>query len=86
MPNYCDGPSRDLGVYTNKDSSAWTEVWTSTWCPTASIMAPGGRDPEDLNIFRLTSGRAGDIHFLPNKDIYLNKIISPRCNVCKERI
>ena len=26
VPNYCDGPSLDLGVYTNKDCSALTEV------------------------------------------------------------
>ena len=48
VPNYCDGSSLDFGPYTSKVSSAWTEVWNITWCPTASIMAPGGRDLDDF--------------------------------------
>ena len=38
MPNYCDGPYLDLGVYVNKDSSAWAEVWTGAWLSRASIL------------------------------------------------
>ena len=37
-----------LCTYPGKDSSAWTEVPTGTWPPTASIMAPGGRDLGDF--------------------------------------
>ena len=43
MPNYCDGPYIHVGVYTNKDPSAWTEVLVSPWPSRASIMPPGGR-------------------------------------------
>ena len=48
MPNYCNGPHGDLGVYVDKVLSAWTEVWTGTWPSRASIMAPGGRDLDDF--------------------------------------
>ena len=41
-------PYRHLWVYTEKGSSAWTEVWSGTWPSRASIMAPGGRDLADF--------------------------------------
>ena len=47
-----------LWTYPRKDSSAWTEVWTGTWPPTASIMAPG---VGDLGKFDIPGG-AGDIN------------------------
>ena len=40
MSNYCDGLYDDLSIYVKKNSSAWTEVWTGSYCARASIMAP----------------------------------------------
>ena len=31
MPNYCDEPYRNFGIYAKKVSSAWTEVWSGLW-------------------------------------------------------
>ena len=37
-----------LSIVSNEVSGAQVEVWSDTWCPTASIMAPGGRDLDDF--------------------------------------
>ena len=58
MSNYYNGPYINLGVYINKVLSAWTEVWSSTWPSTASIMALGGRSGQIFEIL----GRADDIY------------------------
>ena len=44
MPNYCNGPYHDLGVYVKPTSSVWVKVSTATCPSTASIKVPGGRD------------------------------------------
>jgi len=61
MPNDCDGPYSDLGVYAIKERSAWAEVWTAPWLSRASIMAPEGRSWQICNIFDILGG-AGDIY------------------------
>ena len=43
IPNYRDGTSLKLWVYTKNVSSAWPEVSLGTWPSTASITAPEGR-------------------------------------------
>ena len=48
MPNYWYGLYADLGMYTMKFPSSWTQVWFSAWPPTAPIMGPGGRDLDDF--------------------------------------
>ena len=42
MTNYCDEPYGDLGIYVNKDPSAWTEVSIATCPPTASSYGSKG--------------------------------------------
>ena len=37
-----------LSIVSNKVSEAWTKIWSDTWCPTVTIMAPGGRDLDDF--------------------------------------
>ena len=44
MPNYCDGRYGNLGIYTNEDPSACTEVWSIPWPSRTSITTPWGRD------------------------------------------
>ena len=46
MPNYSDVPYCYLGIYRNKSSSAWADVWSIPWPSKASNMAPGGRAME----------------------------------------
>ena len=41
MPKYCNEPYSDLGTYTNKVFSAWTEVCSGSYRTRASIIAPG---------------------------------------------
>ena len=41
MPNYCDGPYCDLGMYVDKVLSAWNELCTCAWPSRSSILAPG---------------------------------------------
>ena len=42
MPNYCDEPYGDLGMYVTKVVSAWTKAWTDAWPSRAAIMGPAG--------------------------------------------
>ena len=37
MPNYCDGPYIHLCIYVNKVRSAWTEVWSCSYCSRAPL-------------------------------------------------
>ena len=48
MPNYCDEPYGDLGMYVTKVVSAWTKAWTDAWPSRAAIMGPGGRSGQIL--------------------------------------
>ena len=57
-PNYCDEPYGDLGLYVSKVLSAWADVGTGTWPSMASIMSPGGRSGQIVEIL----GGAGDIN------------------------
>ena len=41
MTNYCDEPYIQLGLYANKVLSAWTEVWTGSYCSRARFWFPG---------------------------------------------
>ena len=41
IPNYRDGPYRDLGIYVNEVLSAWSEVWTGTWPSSKRFWFPG---------------------------------------------
>ena len=60
MPNYCEEPFSDLGVYVNTVLSAWTEVWSGRYrsrarfCFRGSIWA-------DFEIFEILGG-AWDIY------------------------
>ena len=40
MPNYCDEPHSNLGTYTKKGVSAWTEVWSGSYCSKARFWLP----------------------------------------------
>ena len=42
MLNYCDEPYGGLGIHTNEDRNAWTEVSSIPWPSTAPNTAPGG--------------------------------------------
>ena len=44
LPNSCNEPYSDLGTYTKKGISAWTEVTSGAWPSRTSIMTPEGRD------------------------------------------
>ena len=57
-----------LAIVSNEVSGAQVEVWSDNWCPTASIMAPRGRDLGDfLDAWR---GWSVDVDFsCPNPEI-----------------
>ena len=61
MRNYSDGPCLDLGVYVNKDSSFWIEVWTGTWRSSKRFWFSGVRDLGNFRVFEVLGG-AGDIN------------------------
>ncbi len=41
IPNYCNEPCNDLGIYVNKVHSAWAEVWTVSYRSSKRFWFPG---------------------------------------------
>ena len=43
-----------------QNSSAWTEVWSSSYLLKGKVLAPEGRDLADFELFEILGG-AGDV-------------------------